>query len=33
MLTDVELKDWFHRLCMSDQAQAVIRQVRLSDPA
>jgi putative transposase len=33
MLTDVELKGWFHRLCMSDQAQAVIRQVRSSDPA
>ena len=33
MLTDVELKGWFHRLCMSGQAQAVIRQIRSSDPA
>lgn len=33
MLTDAELQDWFQRLHISDEAQAVIRQVRAADPA
>lgn len=33
MLTDAELQHWFQRLRVSDEAQALIRQVRSSDPA
>lgn len=33
MLNDVELEQWFYRLKLSDEAQAVIRQIRTSPPA
>ena len=33
MLTEAELQDWFERLGISHEGQAVIRQIRASDPA
>lgn len=33
MLTEAELQNWFQRLRVSDEAQALIRRVRSSDPA